>query len=79
MIDELAKRLRDAHERSQQRVLGSDIFGEAAARIEALEEALRRAKDKLECYRKNHSGKYVGGMEYSALMQAIRAALGDTK
>lgn len=37
MTDDLKARLRDADRNSQQRVLGSRIFGEAADRIEALE------------------------------------------
>ncbi len=51
MSSELVERLKHAHQHSQQRVLGSHIFGEAAARIEALEaenarkdEALKRVE-----------------------------------
>lgn len=45
MTDDLKARLRDADRNSQQRVLGSRIFGEAADRIEALEAALRPFAD----------------------------------
>lgn len=45
MSDDLVKRLRDADENSQQRVLGSRIFCEAAARIEELEAENARLRD----------------------------------
>lgn len=38
-------------------------------------EALRAAKKKLQLYRAQHSGEYIGGMEFSALMQVIDEAL----
>lgn len=44
------------------------------ARAEALSEALQDAANKLSLYRAQHSGEYVGGMEYQALMRKINAA-----
>lgn len=37
--------------------------------------ALRAAKQKLELYRAQHSGEYIGGMEYTALIALIDEAL----
>ena len=48
MSSELVERLKHAHQHSQQRVLGSHIFGEAAARIEALEAENARLRKALE-------------------------------
>jgi len=48
----------------------------AAAEIARLRAALEKAKEKLELYRIKNSGKYVGGMEYGALMNLINDLLG---
>jgi len=53
-----------------------DLCWEAAAEIERLRAALEKAKEKLELYRIKNSGKYVGGMEYGALMNLINDLLG---
>ena len=47
------------------------------SRIVRLRAALALAKEKLELYRAQHSGEYVGGVEYSELMQQINAALSE--
>jgi len=52
------------------------LCDEAAAEIERLRAALEKAKEKLELYRIKNSGKYVGGMEYGALMNLINDLLG---
>ncbi len=44
-MDDLTQRLRDAHANSPQRIMGSDIFAEAAARIEALEAEVARLRE----------------------------------
>lgn len=49
----------------------------AADRIAKLEDALRRAKQKLVLYRAEHGGEYIGGTEYTNLMEIIDAALGE--
>ena len=49
------------------------------AKIELLREALWLTKEKLEIYRLHHTGLYLGGMEYSALMKKANAALEKTK
>ena len=54
----------------------SEAFETAAAEIERLRAALEKAKEKLELYRIKNSGKYVGGMEYGALMNLINDLLG---
>ena len=53
-----------------------------ANQIEAKNEQIRRmrqtlvlAKEKLAIYRARHSGEYVGGIEYTALMVKIDEAL----
>jgi len=48
----------------------------AAAEIARLRAALEKAKEKLELYRIKNPGKYVGGMEYGALMNLINDLLG---
>ena len=46
-----------------------------AKRIRELQAVLRAARDKLVRYREQHSGEYVGGMEYTALIKRIDAVL----
>lgn len=50
---------------------------ESALRLEnhRLRTALGHAREKLALYRQVHSGEYVGGVEYTALMREIDAAL----
>ncbi len=43
--------------------------------VYALRTALGYAREKLELYRAQHSGVYVGGIEYTALMRMIDEAL----
>jgi hypothetical protein len=66
-VDPLMKRLRYADENSPQRISGSQIFGEAADRIEALTAELDRVRDKYE-------GK--DGMD-GAVVYAIRRLLNE--
>lgn len=40
--------------------------------------ALKAAKEKLELYRSQHSGAYIGGVEYTALIRQIDDALKGT-
>jgi len=40
-----------------------------------LRKVLLAARDKLKLYRQAHSGEYVGGMEYTALMREIDEAI----
>jgi hypothetical protein len=40
-----------------------------------LSEALKQAREKLVLYRKDHSGIYIGGVEYTALIRQIDEAL----
>ena len=56
---------------------GPRICEEAANRIDRLGQTLRTAKNKLKCYRKEHGGNYVGGMEYTQLMKIIEEALSE--
>ncbi len=44
----------------------------------ALREALEAAKLKLSLYRGEHSGEYVGGMQYTDLMTMIDEALDES-
>ena len=43
--------------------------------VDALRTALGYAREKLEFYRAQHSGEYVGGIEYTALIRMIDEAL----
>jgi len=43
--------------------------------IAELVEALNKSKQKLELYRENHSGEYIGGLEYSELQRRNTIAL----
>lgn len=49
----------------------------AERRSKQMYNSLFAAKRKLELYREQHSGEYVGGMEYTALMKEIDIALAD--
>lgn len=44
-------------------------------RLARLERALAYAREKLVLYRQEHSGAYVGGMEYTTLIRLIDAAI----
>lgn len=48
---------------------------EAAAAGTGVREALTNAREKLKLYRAQHSGEYIGGMEYTSLIRQIDAAL----
>lgn len=48
---------------------------EQRAHIAELEAVLRLAQQKLEIYRAGSAGEYTGGMEYTALIARIDAAL----
>jgi hypothetical protein len=50
-------------------------LGRRADHIYLLEQALREAREKLKLYRAEHSGVYVGGVEYTELMSRIDALL----
>lgn len=39
--------------------------------IDALRTALGYAREKLELYRAQHNGEYVGGIEYTALIRTL--------
>jgi hypothetical protein len=41
----------------------------------AMRQALLDCKEKLQLYRAQHSGVYIGGVEYMELMRRINAAL----
>src|SRR5690606_4937087 len=56
-----------------------DLCWEAAAEIERLRAALAAAKTKLKLYRAQHSGEYIGGMEYGMLLDMINEVLGESK
>jgi hypothetical protein len=43
---------------------------------ESMRQVLIDCKEKLRLYRAQHSGEYVGGVEYMELMRRIDAALG---
>lgn len=47
----------------------------AEARVDRLRTALSDARVKLELYRAQHSGEYVGGLEYGQLIKKIDDAL----
>lgn len=44
-------------------------------RIAHLEQMLRNAREKLVLYRQAHSGEYIGGVEFTTLINSIDAAL----
>jgi len=48
---------------------------ENGSRANRLKVALGYAREKLEFYRAEHSGAYVGGIEYTALIKMIDAAM----
>ncbi len=57
-------------ERTQQRI--DELLGRSANR----RMALMKAREKLVLYRAQHSGEYIGGMEYTALLKLIDEAIG---
>lgn len=69
MSDDLVKRLRDADQHSQQRILGSRIFGEAADRITALEAENERLRNE---YIKNGESYVVSNLRSIADEHAAR-------
>jgi len=50
-------------------------LSKAKQKIERLEGTLRKAREKLALYRAQHSGNYIGGLEYNALIRRIDEAL----
>lgn len=54
-------------------------LAEQDAEIERLRAALAAAKTKLKLYRAQHSGEYIGGMEYGMLLEMINDVLGESK
>ncbi len=46
-----------------------------STQLEQLRIVLKEAKKKLQLYRAQHSGEYIGGMEYTMLMQLIDEVL----
>jgi hypothetical protein len=48
-----------------------------SARVDALKAVLLAAREKLTLYRAQHSGEYIGGVEYVMLMDMIDRALGS--
>lgn len=50
----------------------AEILGRSAKR----KVALIAAREKLELYRAQHSGEYIGGMEYRSLLMTIDEAIG---
>lgn len=50
----------------------ADSYAEQISELRAL---LMEARDKLRHYREAHGGEYVGGVEYSVLMNRIQEAL----
>ena len=74
-MDDLIERLRDADRHSQQRVLGSRIFGEAADRIAALEAENERLREALEQFLSLIEYQYCGSREaMNALQEADNSA-----
>lgn len=53
-----------------------NLYREKVKEADKLRIALCNASHKLVLYRKNHDGNYIGGMEYSQLMEQIEDALG---
>lgn len=84
-MSDLIERLRHADTHSQQRVLGSRIFGEAADRIEALErknaamrEALRDMEAYCAPYAEDFEEDHPVTIAFSKARAALRDAGGDT-
>jgi hypothetical protein len=50
-------------------------YDDLTAKVAALHAALTAARDKLALYRACHSGEYIGGIEYTALVRLIDSAL----
>ncbi len=53
----------------------NDKIDQQAAKIERLRASLEKATEKLQIFRSQTDGQYVGGMEYSALMKMIAEAI----
>ena len=83
MAKRLVERLRDgepippAFLTTETQMVPQALLNEAANRIDLLRQVLRTTKNKLRHYREEHGGNYVGGMEYTQLMQMIQDALSD--
>ena len=54
----------------------ADDYNALLARSASRRMALMQAREKLALYRQQHSGEYVGGMEYSSLLKLIDEAIG---
>lgn len=52
-------------------------YDAATERARALVSVLKQSRDKLVFYRGEHSGKYVGGVEYITLIQRIDKAIAE--
>lgn len=52
-----------------------DHITSQAERVAGLTAALKASREKLALYRGQHSGEYIGGMEFSHLLQIIDAAI----
>lgn len=48
---------------------------EAYQKVQQMKVALEHAKQKLSLYRDDHSGEYIGGVEYTQLIGEIDAAI----
>lgn len=55
--------------------LSRDQFNTLLERSDQKREALIKAREKLQLYRANCSGEYVGGMEYTALIKIMDEAI----
>lgn len=55
--------------------VAKDMAEHCDQRIEKMKTTLRSAKEKLELYRAEHSGGYVGGVEFTQLMKMIDQSL----
>lgn len=51
-----------------------DVMDKAKASAELID-TLERCREKLLLYRAQHSGEYIGGREFSALMQSIASGI----
>lgn len=52
-----------------------DNCATSAENVKLLQTALRDAREKLVLYRQAHSGEYIGGVEFNALIHQIDVAL----
>lgn len=71
MSDDLIARLRHAHEHSQQRIVGSNIFQEAATALEAKDAEIERLRGDIEYQARAHA-RLVSDLQATA-EQAERA------